>query len=210
MDGKEAAEAGPEAGLHELLQQQVSVGQDACDVARKTGAQLSKLAAMPAAAAASAAAGAAWGRKLNPTASALLTSSPLGLPAPGCASACQPSQQCLCAASTYWPCSRLCARCIALGTLSTNQLKAGRWLCAGAGAVQHAPAWPPQPLPRQQGSAAPSHGLGGEWLRAVKALYADIPMAARTSAGISPCFQAAMGLKQGCPLSTLMSLRSVC
>ena len=50
-------------------------------------------------------------------------------------------------------------------------------------------------------------GLGGEWLRAVQALYVDVPMAVRTSAGISPCFQATMGLKQGCPLSpTLFGL----
>ena len=52
-----------------------------------------------------------------------------------------------------------------------------------------------------------ARGLGGEWLRAVKALYADVAMAVRTSAGISPCFQATMGLKQGCPLSpTLFGL----
>lgn len=52
-----------------------------------------------------------------------------------------------------------------------------------------------------------ARGLGGEWLRAVQALYADVPMAVRTSAGISPCFQATMGLKQGCPLSpTLFGL----
>jgi hypothetical protein len=52
-----------------------------------------------------------------------------------------------------------------------------------------------------------ARGFGGEWLRAVQALYADVPMAVRTSAGISPCFQATLGLKQGCPLSpTLFGL----
>ena len=52
-----------------------------------------------------------------------------------------------------------------------------------------------------------SRGFGGEWLRAVQALYADVPMAVRTAAGLSPCFQATVGLKQGCPLSpTLFGL----
>ncbi|KAL4855790.1 Retrovirus-related Pol polyprotein from type-2 retrotransposable element R2DM [Chlorella vulgaris] len=50
-------------------------------------------------------------------------------------------------------------------------------------------------------------GMGGSWLRAVQALYADVPMAVRTTGGLSPCFQARLGLKQGCPLSpTLFGL----
>ena len=35
-------------------------------------------------------------------------------------------------------------------------------------------------------------GLGGEWLRAVQALYADVPMAVRTADGVSAPFQARM------------------
>ena len=50
-------------------------------------------------------------------------------------------------------------------------------------------------------------GLGGEWLRAVQALYADVPMAVRTADGVSAPFQARIGLKQGCPASpTLFGL----
>ena len=50
-------------------------------------------------------------------------------------------------------------------------------------------------------------GLGGEWLAATQALYKDVPMAVRTTAGLSPPFQATIGLKQGCPLSpTLFGL----
>ena len=50
-------------------------------------------------------------------------------------------------------------------------------------------------------------GLAGNWLRAVQALYADVPMSVRTAAGLSPCFQATIGLKQGCPASpTLFGL----
>ena len=52
-----------------------------------------------------------------------------------------------------------------------------------------------------------ARGLGGEWLRAVQALYADVPMAVRTAGGLSPGFQATVGLKQGCPASpTLFGL----
>jgi hypothetical protein len=52
-----------------------------------------------------------------------------------------------------------------------------------------------------------TRGFGSEWLRAVQALYADVPMSVRTSAGLSPSFQATLGLKQGCPLSpTLFGL----
>ncbi len=48
-----------------------------------------------------------------------------------------------------------------------------------------------------------ARGLGGEWLQAVKALYADVPMAVSTLAGISPCH----GLEPGLPLSpTLFGL----
>ncbi|EFN52213.1 hypothetical protein CHLNCDRAFT_139057 [Chlorella variabilis] len=39
------------------------------------------------------------------------------------------------------------------------------------------------------------------------ALYTNVPMSVRTSAGLSPCFQAVTGLSQGCPLSpTLFGL----
>jgi len=52
-----------------------------------------------------------------------------------------------------------------------------------------------------------ARGLGGEWRRAVQALYADVPMAVRTAGGLSPGFQATVGLKQGCPASpTLFGL----
>ena len=63
-------------------------------------------------------------------------------------------------------------------------------------------------VPRQQlWEKLAARGLGGEWLRAVQALYADVPMAVRTAAGLSPCFQASVGLKQGCPASpTLFGL----
>jgi hypothetical protein len=52
-----------------------------------------------------------------------------------------------------------------------------------------------------------ARGLGGSWLRSVQALYADVPMSVRTASGLTPCFQARLGLKQGCPLSpTLFGL----
>ena len=44
-------------------------------------------------------------------------------------------------------------------------------------------------------------GLGGWWLQAVQALYASVPMAVRTPAGVSALFQSMLGLKQGCPAS---------
>ena len=45
------------------------------------------------------------------------------------------------------------------------------------------------------------------WLAAAQALYTNVPMSVRTSAGLSPCFQAVTGLSQGCPLSpTLFGL----
>jgi hypothetical protein len=48
-------------------------------------------------------------------------------------------------------------------------------------------------------------GLGGEWLRAVQALYADVPMAVRTADGVSAPFQARIGLKQGCPAKEVLA-----
>ena len=50
-------------------------------------------------------------------------------------------------------------------------------------------------------------GYGGEWLRAVRAIYADVPMTVSVPGlhGRSIC--STQGLKQGCPLSpTLFSL----
>lgn len=63
-------------------------------------------------------------------------------------------------------------------------------------------------VPRQQlWDKLAARGLGGDWLRAVQALYADVPMAVRTAAGLAPSFQASVGLKQGCPASpTLFGL----
>lgn len=46
-----------------------------------------------------------------------------------------------------------------------------------------------------------ARGLGGSWLQAVQALYADVPMAVRTASGVAAPFQARQGVKQGCPLS---------
>ena len=52
-----------------------------------------------------------------------------------------------------------------------------------------------------------ARGLGGNWLRAVQTLYTSVPMSVLTADGLSPCFQATNGLKQGCPLSpTLFGL----
>ncbi len=46
-------------------------------------------------------------------------------------------------------------------------------------------------------------GFGGEWLAAVRALYAEVPMSVRTAEGLAECIMhvATLGLKQGCPLS---------
>ena len=45
------------------------------------------------------------------------------------------------------------------------------------------------------------------WLAAAQALYTNVPMSVRTSAGLSSCFQAVAGLKQGWPLGrTLFGL----
>ena len=52
-----------------------------------------------------------------------------------------------------------------------------------------------------------ARGLGGAWLAAVRALYAEVPMAIRTDEDLLDCFLATLGLKQGCPLSpTLFGL----
>lgn len=44
-------------------------------------------------------------------------------------------------------------------------------------------------------------GVGGWCLRAVQALYADVPMCVRTAEGCTETFQSLLGVKQGCPLS---------
>ena len=57
-------------------------------------------------------------------------------------------------------------------------------------------------------------GLGSNWLKAVEALYTNVPMSVRTADGLSPAFQSRIGLKKrwalspkGCPLSpTLFDL----
>ncbi|PSC73200.1 magnesium chelatase subunit of protochlorophyllide reductase isoform A [Micractinium conductrix] len=50
-------------------------------------------------------------------------------------------------------------------------------------------------------------GYGGQWLRAVRALYADVPMSVTAPGLEGRVFSATQGLKQGCPLSpTLFSL----
>ena len=52
-----------------------------------------------------------------------------------------------------------------------------------------------------------SMGYGGQWLRAVRALYADVPMSVTAPGLEGRVFSATQGLKQGCPLSpTLFSL----
>lgn len=47
-------------------------------------------------------------------------------------------------------------------------------------------------------------GVGGWCLRAVQALYADVPMCVRTAEGCTDAFQSLLGLKQGCPLSPML------
>ncbi|KAI7843528.1 hypothetical protein COHA_002770 [Chlorella ohadii] len=50
-------------------------------------------------------------------------------------------------------------------------------------------------------------GYSGPWLRAVQAIYGDVPMSIRAPWLESRVFQATLGVKQGCPLSpTLFSL----
>ena len=50
-------------------------------------------------------------------------------------------------------------------------------------------------------------GLEGSCIRAVQALYANVPMCVRTSEGFTDTFQSLLGVKQGCPLSpTLFGL----
>ena len=62
---------------------------------------------------------------------------------------------------------------------------------------------------RRESGCGQAGGLGGSWLCSVQALYSDVPMAVRTSGGLLPCFQARLGLKQGCPLSpTLFGLHT--
>ena len=52
-----------------------------------------------------------------------------------------------------------------------------------------------------------SMGYGGQWLRAVRELYADVPMSVTAPGLEGRVFSATQGLKQGCPLSpTLFSL----
>ena len=47
-------------------------------------------------------------------------------------------------------------------------------------------------------------GIGGDMLRAVQAMYADVPVCVRSTEGLSGCFQSVLGVKQGCPLSPLL------
>lgn len=44
-------------------------------------------------------------------------------------------------------------------------------------------------------------GIGDEFLRAVQALYADVPVCVQLTDGTSPSFPSLLGVKQGCPLS---------
>jgi hypothetical protein len=63
-------------------------------------------------------------------------------------------------------------------------------------------------IPRQQLWAVLQQlGYGGEWLRAVQAIYADVPMSIAAPALQGRIIHSTQGLKQGCPLSpTLFSL----
>jgi hypothetical protein len=47
-------------------------------------------------------------------------------------------------------------------------------------------------------------GIGGTMLRAIQAMYADVPVCVNTAEGLSGCFQSVLGVKQGCPLSPLL------
>jgi hypothetical protein len=50
-------------------------------------------------------------------------------------------------------------------------------------------------------------GYGGKWQRAVRAIYADVPMTVSAQGLAGRVIHATQGLKQGCPLSpTLPSL----
>lgn len=44
-------------------------------------------------------------------------------------------------------------------------------------------------------------GVHGPFLRAVQALYAEVPMCVQFASGMSPTFGSLLGVKQGCPLS---------
>ena len=44
-------------------------------------------------------------------------------------------------------------------------------------------------------------GVHGDFLRAVQALYAEVPMGVQFADGMSPTFDSLLGVKQGCPLS---------
>jgi hypothetical protein len=44
-------------------------------------------------------------------------------------------------------------------------------------------------------------GVHGEFMRALKALYADVPVGVQFEGGMSETFQSTLGVKQGCPLS---------
>lgn len=44
-------------------------------------------------------------------------------------------------------------------------------------------------------------GVHGEFLQAVQALYAEVPMGVQFADGMSPTFDSLLGVKQGCPLS---------
>lgn len=47
-------------------------------------------------------------------------------------------------------------------------------------------------------------GVGGNMLRAIQAMYANVPVCVKTAEGLSGCFQSVLGVKQGCPLSPLL------
>jgi hypothetical protein len=47
-------------------------------------------------------------------------------------------------------------------------------------------------------------GIGDTFMHALRALYADVPMAVSSSEGLGPVFHSHLGLKQGCPLSPLL------
>jgi hypothetical protein len=60
-------------------------------------------------------------------------------------------------------------------------------------------------VPRQQlWRKLESLGYNGAWLKAVQALYADVPMSVSVPGLQGRTFQATQGLKQGCPLSPML------